>query len=216
MEGIMKNNIFGFSVLFIFYFCIFSCHANEPQNSKTEQSQCSVIGKWIFEEGDGCIYIFTFTDTECNTLFLGDDKVKTAEYEVDGGKIFTTTKDGIRHEWDYEFQDEDTLEINIETDQRYFIGRRVKNNVTTLNGVYRIVNGVGFIYSFEFIDSSNVKIEWATVHGEFIVDDSTYEINGTSVILSSDFFRRNLEIVSDSILLITGMPNGIIAVFERE
>ena len=122
----------------------------------------------------------------------------------------------MRHEWDYEFQDEDTLKISIETDQRYFLGRRVKNNVTTLNGVYRIVNGVGDIFSFEFIDSSNVKIKWATIHGEFMVDDSTYEIDGTSVILSSEVLRRNLEIVGDSILLITVIPNDIIAVFEKK
>ncbi|MDR1306455.1 MAG: hypothetical protein LBK74_02625 [Treponema sp.] len=207
----MRNNIFGF----IAFFCIFSCTVKESQTPKAEQSQYSMTGEWIFEEDDGGPYIFTFTDKECTTLFLGDDKVKTANYEIEGEKIFITTKDGMLHEWDYEFQDEDTLKINIETDQRYFTGRRVKNDVTTLNGVYRLVNGVGFIFSFEFIDSSNVKIKSSPVHGGFMVGDSTYEIDGSSVLLSSGVLRRNLEIVGDTILLIR-IPDDIIAVFEKE
>jgi hypothetical protein len=222
--------------MFIFVFFIFSCKVKETktlktgqsssnteqqisntesQNSKKEQSKHSIVGSWILEEDDGSPYIFTFTDEECITLFLGNDKAGTAKYKIDGNKIFSTI-DGMRHEWDYEFQDEDTLKINIETSQRYFIGKKVKDNTTTLNGVYRIVNGVGFIFSFEFIDSSNVKIIWAGIHGDFITDTGTYEIIGTSVILSSEVIQRNLEIVGDTILLITGMPNGTIAVFLKD
>ena len=205
----MRNTIFCSIVLF----CFFSCNAKESQSLKTEPSQRSVTGKWIFEENDGCVYIFTFTDNECTTLFLGDEKDKTAKYEIEGEKIFTVY-DEIRHEWDYEFQDEDTLKISIEADQRYFIGSRVKNNVTTLNGEYRLVNGVGYIWSFEFIDSSNVKIKWAGIHGDFITDDSTYKIDGTSVILSPKVLRRDLEIVGDSILLIM-IPDSRYAVFVK-
>jgi hypothetical protein len=229
MFVLRKNEIFSLAVLLsVIVFFIFSCKVKnsqtlkteqqisdtESQDSKKEQSKYSIIGSWILEENDGSPYIFTFTDKECTTLFLGNDKTRTAKYEINGDKIFSTI-DGMRHEWDYEFQDEDTLKINIETSQRYFIGKKVKDNITTLNGVYNIVNGVGFIFSFEFIDSSNVNIIWAGIHGDFITDTGTYEIHGTSVILSSEVIQRNLEIVGDTILLITGMPNGSIAVFLK-
>jgi hypothetical protein len=219
----MGNNIVSFIKLLIFCFFIFSCSSKELKSSdteplestNTEQPQYSVLGKWLFEEDNGGGYIFTFTDTHCFTFYVGDDREKTATYEIVGEKIFTINN-GRHYEWDYEFQDEDTLKINIEADRRYFMGKRVKNNATTLSGVYRIVNGVGFIYSFDFIDSSNVKITWAPIHGDFITDNSTYEIKGTSVILSSEVLNRNLEIVGDSFLLITGLPNGIIANFAKE
>ena len=213
----MRSIIFRFIVFSVFIFYLFSCIKNESQDLMTERLQYSVIGKWFFKEDDGSPYIFTFTDKECIILFLGDDKAKTAKYEIEGEKIITITEDGIRHEWDYEFQDEDTLKINIEIDQRYFFGKRVKNNVTSLDGLYRLVNGVGYIYSFDFIDSSNVKIEWGSIHGDPIIDDSKYEINGTSVIFPpGGVLGRDLEIVGDSILLINITPYGIIGIFEKE
>jgi hypothetical protein len=59
---------------------------------------------------------------------------------------------------------------------------------------------------YKNIDSSNVIIIWGSVHSDLIIDDSTYEINGTTVIFSSEVLKRNLENVGDSILLITGLP----------
>ena len=115
---ILKKLVFS-----IFFLTTISCHGQKQQND--------IIGKWFFSEYYDDPYIIEFTNNKAITRDLFNNKPVEDDYYHKDNK--TILIDG--QEVNYEIRNKDT--IILEHDNEIVLGRRVRDNVSSLiNGEY--------------------------------------------------------------------------------